>query len=122
MRFLIDECLHTSLTDIAHKAGHEAYHVTRRGWTGLKDRQLRDLAIREELVFVTNNARDFRKLMGAVELHAGLIVIIPNATPIVQRELFERVVHELAKPFDMINKVVEVDLEQIRVYELPKII
>ncbi len=121
VRFLIDECLHTSLIDIAHKAEHQAYHVTRRGWTGLKDYQLRDLAIREELVFVTNNARDFRKLMGAVELHAGLIVIIPNATPTVQRELFERALHEAVGVSDMINKVVEVDLEQIRVYELPKI-
>ena len=121
MRFLIDECLHTSLTDIAHKAGHEAYHVTRRGWTGLRDHQLRDLAIREELVFVTNNARDFRKLMGAVELHAGLIVIIPNATPAVQRELYERALHELVTLADMINKVVEVDLGQVSIYELPKI-
>jgi predicted nuclease of predicted toxin-antitoxin system len=121
VRFLIDECLHTSLTDIAHKAGHEAYHVTRRGWTGLRDHQLRDLAIREELVFVTNNARDFRKLMGAVELHAGLIVIIPNATPAVQRELYERALHELVTLADMINKVVEVDLGQVSIYEVPKI-
>jgi hypothetical protein len=67
---------------MSYKKQHEAYHLTRRGWTGLKDYQLRDLAIREELIFVTNNARDFRRLMGAVELHAGLIVIIPNATPI----------------------------------------
>jgi predicted nuclease of predicted toxin-antitoxin system len=121
VRFLIDECLHTSLTDIAHKAGHEAYHVTRRGWTGLRDHQLRDLAIREELVFVTNNARDFRKLMGGVELHAGLIVIIPNATPAVQRELYERALHELVTLADMINKVVEVDLGQVSIYELSKI-
>jgi Domain of unknown function (DUF5615) len=48
--------------------------LTPRGWTGLKDDQLCDLAIRQELVLVTNNTRDFRKLMGAVELHAGLIV------------------------------------------------
>ena len=121
MRFLIDECLHTSLTDIAYKAQHEAYHVTRRGWTGLKDYQLHDLAIREELVFVTNNARDFRRLMRAGELHAGLIVIIPNVTPAVQRELFERALHQAARISDMINKVVEVDLEQIRIYELAKI-
>jgi predicted nuclease of predicted toxin-antitoxin system len=72
VRFLIDECLHTSLTDVANKAGHEAYHVTRRGWTGFKDHQLREVISRGEFVFVTNNARDFRKLMGESELHAGL--------------------------------------------------
>ena len=78
MRFLIDECLHTSLTDVANKDGHEAHHVTRRGWSGFKDHQLREVILREEFVFVTNNARDFRKLMGKSELHAGLIVIVPN--------------------------------------------
>ena len=71
MRFLIDECLHTSLTDIAHKAGYEAHHVSRRGWSGVKDHFLRELALHEEFVFVTNNAGDFRKLMGEAELHPG---------------------------------------------------
>ncbi len=121
MRFLIDECLHTSLADIAHKAGHEAYHVTWRGWTGRKDHQLRELAVREELVFVTNNARDFRKLMGEIELHPGLIVIIRNATPSMQHESFERALHELGALTDMINRVIEVDVDKLRIYELPKL-
>ena len=83
MRFLIDECLHTSLTDIANKAGHEAHHVARRGWSGFKDHQLRKLILREEFTFVTNNASHFRKLMGEIELHAGLILIVPNVVPII---------------------------------------
>ena len=70
MRFLIDECLHTSLTDVANKAGHEAHRVTRRGWSGFKDHQLQEVVLREEFVFVTNNARDFRKLME--EIACGL--------------------------------------------------
>lgn len=119
MRFLIDECLHTSLTDVANKAGHEAHHVTRRGWSGFKDHRLREVILREEFVFVTNNARDFRKLMGESELHAGLIVIIPNTKPIVQREVFERALQESAKFPDMINRVLEIDLDGVRVYELP---
>ena len=119
MRFLIDECLHTSLTDVANEAGHEAYHVTRRGWTGFKDHQLRGVISRGEFVFVTNNARDFRKLMGESELHAGLIVIIPNVTPTAQRELFERALRESAKFPDMINRVLEIDLDGARAYELP---
>ncbi|HWN56612.1 MAG TPA: toxin-antitoxin system, toxin component, PIN family protein, partial [Methylomirabilota bacterium] len=70
---------------------------------------------------VTNNARDFRKLMGELELHAGLIVIIPNVTPTMQRELFERVLSEVTRLPDLINKVVEVDVNEIRAYQLPKI-
>ena len=119
MRPLIDECLHTSLTDVANKAGHEAHHVTRRGWSGFKDHQLREAIVREEFVFVTNNARDFRKLMGQLELHAGLIVITPNVTPIMQRELFERALGEVTRFPDLINKVMEVDVDEIRAYELP---
>ena len=119
MRFLIDECLHTSLTDIANKAGHEAHHVTRRGWSGFKDHQLREVIVREEFVFVTNNARDFRKLMGQLELHAGLIVIIPNVTPSMQRELFERALSVATRLPDLINKVIEVDVDEIRAHELP---
>jgi predicted nuclease of predicted toxin-antitoxin system len=121
VRFLIDECLHTSLTHVANKGAHEAHHVTRRGWSGSKDHQLREVVLREEFVFVTNNARDFRKLMGESELHAGLIVIIPNVTPAVQRELFDRALQEVSELSDMINKVVEVDLDEVRVYELPRL-
>ncbi len=121
MRFLIDECLHTSLTDLANKAGHEAYHVNWRGWSGLKDHRLRGVILREDFVFVTNNARDFRKLMEQTELHAGLIVILPNVTPTVQRQLFERALLETTGLPDMINKVIEVDLHEVRIYELPKL-
>jgi predicted nuclease of predicted toxin-antitoxin system len=92
VRFLIDECLHSSLTDIAHRAGFEAHHVNwrGRGWSGWDDRQLSELAVREGFVLVTNNARDFLKLMGEVELHAGLVVIVPNVAPTVQCEMFQQ--------------------------------
>ncbi len=71
MILLIDECLHTSLTEVANRAGFEAHHVNWRGWSGLTDRKLLELVVREEFVLVTNNARDFRKLMAEAELHAG---------------------------------------------------
>lgn len=121
MRFLIDECLHTSLTRVANNAGHEAHHVSWRGWSGFKDHQLRELILREEFVFVTNNARDFRKLMGEAELHAGLILIVPNAAPALQHDLFERALGEASKLLDMINRVVEVDIREVRIYELPRL-
>jgi hypothetical protein len=72
VRLLIDECLHTSLTQVANNAGHEAHHVNWRGWS-------------------------VRKVMAESELHAGLIVTIPNVTPTVQRELFQRALLEASK-------------------------
>jgi predicted nuclease of predicted toxin-antitoxin system len=121
VRFLVDECLHTSLTQIANNAGHEAHHVNWRGWSGLTDHQLREVIVREEFVFVTNNARDFRKLMGATELHPGLILILPSVTPLIQRELFQRALVEASKLSEMMNFVVEIDSDEVRVYELPKL-
>ena len=121
MRFLVDECLHTSLMEISNKAGHEAHHVNWRGWSGLSDRQLCELILREEFVFVTNNARDFRKLMRETEVHPGLILLLPSETPAMQGELFERVLREIAHRPDMTNTVVEIDFGEIRVYELPKL-
>ena len=121
MRFLIDECLHTSLTDVANEAGHEAHHVIRRGWSGFKDYQLREVILAEEFVFVTNNARDFRKLMGETELHAGLVVIVPNVAPALQRQMFDRAIGEASRLRDLINRVVEIDIDGVHVFELPKL-
>ena len=37
MNFLIDECLHTSLVEVAVERGHEATHVNYRGLSGVQD-------------------------------------------------------------------------------------
>ena len=48
-------------------------------------------------------------------------MIEPNIKPTAQCELFVRVVNEIASLPDLINKVVEIDFERIRIYELPKV-
>jgi len=48
-------------------------------------------------------------------------VIVPNVRPIAQSELFGRALHEIAQIPDMINKVVEIDFDELRIYELPKL-
>ena len=40
MKLLVDECLHTSLLDLAHAAGHAADHVNYLGLGGTTDRKL----------------------------------------------------------------------------------
>ena len=37
MRFLIDECLHESLAEVAHAAGFDATHVNHLGLSGQTD-------------------------------------------------------------------------------------
>lgn len=41
-----------------------------------------------DYTFVTNNRSDFSGLYAQEELHAGLVIIIPNVTPSRRRDLF----------------------------------
>jgi predicted nuclease of predicted toxin-antitoxin system len=58
-KLLIDECLHTSLLELAHAAGHIADHVTYLGLGNSKDRELVKLSVERDYTFVTNNRSDF---------------------------------------------------------------
>jgi predicted nuclease of predicted toxin-antitoxin system len=110
MRLLIDECLHESLVGVAHGAGFEAAHVNHLGWSGKSDWELAERIVRDEFTFVTNNRVDFIRLFGRMELHAGLIVIVPNAVPALQRALFEGAINYIGGKH-LVNSVVEVSLE-----------
>jgi hypothetical protein len=81
LRFLIDECLHASLVAVGHTAGHICEHVNFLGLGGQKDWQRMVKIRNEDYTFVTNNRTDFTTLYGKEQLHAGLIIIVPNVTP-----------------------------------------
>jgi predicted nuclease of predicted toxin-antitoxin system len=110
MRFLIDECLHESLVGVAHDAGFEAMHVNHLGLSGKPDWELAERIVKDEFTFVTNNRVDFIRLFGKMELHAGLVIIVPNAVPIIQRALFEAAVQYLDGR-DLVNAVIEATLD-----------
>jgi predicted nuclease of predicted toxin-antitoxin system len=110
VRFLIDECLHESPAGVAHAAGFEATHVNHLGLSGQPDWALTKQVIKEEFTLVTNNRVDFIQLFGSMELHAGLIIIVPNVVPAFQRALFEATVRYLAGR-ELIDSVIEATLE-----------
>lgn len=122
MRFLIDECLHESLVGVAHAAGFEATHVNHLGLSGKADWELVERIAEDEFTFVTNNRIDFIRLFGEMELHAGLIIIVPNTVPDVQRALF-RAALQFVHGKELINTVIEVSLKGDTVlcaeYDLP---
>jgi len=122
MRFLIDECLHESLVGVAHGAGFEATHVNHLGLSGKPDWELADRIVKDEFTFVTNNRVDFIRLFGRMELHAGLIIIVPNAAPTIQRVMFDAAILYLARK-ELINAAIEVSLDGKSVkcveYQLP---
>lgn len=124
MKLLIDECLHTSLRDVAHAAGHIADHVNYLGLGGLKDWELMSRILDNEYTFVTNNRSDFLGLHGREGLHPGVVIIVPNVTPDLQQELFRAALKHIGTR-DLTNTVVEVKYVRSRVecseYALPPI-
>jgi hypothetical protein len=60
------------------------------GLSGKLDWELADRIVKDEFTFVTNNRVDFVRLFGKMELHAGLIILVPNVAPALQRALSER--------------------------------
>lgn len=123
MRFLIDECLSTSLVAVAGKVGHYAEHVVHIGKAGWKDWNVVRYASHGDFVLVTNNASDFRRLYAAEFLHAGLIIIIPAVNRMIQQKLFRAALDELAAIGEPVNRVIEVDLKDedviVTAYNLP---
>jgi predicted nuclease of predicted toxin-antitoxin system len=124
VRFLIDECLHTSLVDVARQHGHEAHHVNWLGLSGATDRGLMRRILEEDFTFVTNNAADFRRLYARQEVHAGLVIIVPQVSPARQRALFRSLLDTLDPDAALLNEVIEVSLDGEEVivtrYELPE--
>lgn len=123
LSFLIDECLHASLVETANGLGYTAYHIEHLGLKGATDWQLWKRAFQDDLIFVTNNAQDFRKLSRKSELHPGLVIILPLMRPEVQRQLFRAGLEYLAGRRNLINRVIEIDLHKdgvdIQEIELP---
>jgi hypothetical protein len=53
---------------------------------------------------------DFIQLFGKIELHPGLVVLVPNVVPALQRALFKGAIRYLAGR-ELVNTVIEVSLE-----------
>ena len=123
MRFLIDECLTLDLVSVATEAGYEARHVAHIGKAGWKDWNVAQYASDGDLIVVTNNASDFRRLYAKLSLHAGFIIIVPNLKRLEQRLLFGFVLDELATLGEPVNQVLEVDVDGedmlFSLYDLP---
>jgi Domain of unknown function (DUF5615) len=109
---------------LAREAGHVVDHVIYRGLASSTDWQLMVTIRRQDYTFVTNNRSDFLVFFERERLHAGLIIIVPNVTPVRQRELF-RAALEHIDARDLTNTVVEVEYVGTRIktseYELPDI-
>jgi predicted nuclease of predicted toxin-antitoxin system len=126
VKFFIDECISPTLSQHLNKDGlHDATHPRDRGRLRDPDHVVFARAIDEDRVIVTENADDFRKLAGTVDLHPGLI-ILPSVARAESQRLMDRVIAYLMKtggerPQDLlVNSVLTITAkEDIRIDPLP---
>lgn len=125
MKLFIDECLSPLLARHLNETGeHDALHPRDYGRSGERDDEVLARCLAEDRIIVTENAADFRKLVGRQELHPGLI-ILPNVTREESLTLLIAAITHLRKigsPQDvMVNHVLEVeDEDRLILYALPK--
>lgn len=126
MKFFIDECISPTLSRHLNEVGlHEAVHPRDRARLRDPDHVVFARAIEDDRIIVTENADDFRKLAGAVDLHPGLI-ILPSVARAEAQRLMDLVLAHLEKaggdrPQDLlVNSVLTITIDAvIRIDPLP---
>jgi predicted nuclease of predicted toxin-antitoxin system len=124
VRLFLDECLSPRIAQALNESGeHVAVHPRDSGGLGQTDHSVLARCIQEDLVIVTENARDFRALVGAEDIHPGLIIV-----PCLDRDTSSSLImlaiaflEKRGEPMDvMVNHVLEVNKDgQMRLYALP---
>lgn len=76
-RFLIDENLSPKLVEVARDRGYEAMHVNHLGLRTEADWELLKVVAENDWVLVTNNLVEFRGRYRQIDLHPGIIFLVP---------------------------------------------
>lgn len=123
-RFLIDENLSVRLPEAAHRRGFEATHVVHLGLRQWKDWNILEIVEKDGWILVTNNAIEFRSRYRRVELHPGVIFLVPSVRRQQQLMLFESALDDLAVNPDLINQALDIVFVEdgtiaVRRYSLP---
>jgi predicted nuclease of predicted toxin-antitoxin system len=123
-RFLIDENLSVKLPEAAHERGFEATHVVHLGLSEWKDWNILEIVADGGWVFVTNNAVEFRSRYRAIELHPGVIFLLPSVRRGQQLSLFEAALDHIATNPDLTNKALDIAFSErgevvVQRYALP---
>lgn len=107
-RFLIDENLSTALVEPARQRGLEAMHVNHLSLRTRTDWGLLKIVAEQDWVLVTNNAIEFRGRYREIELHPGVIFLLPSVRRPKQVKLFEAALDHIRPHSDMVNRALDV--------------
>lgn len=106
-RFLIDENLSPFLVGPARARGHEAMHVNHLGLRTEADWDLLRVVAEHDWVLVTNNAIEFRGRYRQIELHPGVVFLLPAVRREAQLALFEAVLDRVREYPDLVNTALD---------------
>lgn len=123
-RFLVDENLSPALVDPARERGFEAMHVNHLGLRTDTDWDLLRVVAEQDWVLVTNNAIEFRGRYGRIELHPGVVFLLPAVRRAQQVRLFEAALDHVRSHPDLTNRALDVALDPlghvtVTPYDLP---
>jgi predicted nuclease of predicted toxin-antitoxin system len=108
-RIFIDECLSAALVSVAkdRQVGADyGPHVGKGGW---QDWNIIRFALENDYIVATNNRRDFLHAYANVDLHNGLVILVPSLGRAGQIKLFSAALEEMIILGDhAINKLIEV--------------
>ena len=123
-RFLIDENLSPVLVEPARERGFEAMHVNHLGLRTETDWDLLKVIAEQDWLLVTNNAIEFRGRYRDIELHPGVVFLLPAVRRTEQLRLFAAALDHVSFDSDMVNRALDVafDLNRaviVTAYDLP---
>ena len=112
MKFLVDECLsHLLVNDLAAHGFPDAIHPIHVGLLGARDDKVLTRAFAEDRILITANAKDFRRLLAAMSLHAGAIIIGQMERAAAWQSIAAALAFLKSQPdpaFYVVNRVIEV--------------
>lgn len=112
-KFLIDECLSPTLASLGKSRGHSSFHVNWLDLNGYRDQSISVYSVSEDFVFVTNNGVDFKPIYRSLDVHPGLVIILPSVKRADQQTMFLAVLERISSERDLINKLIEIDLDGV---------
>lgn len=123
-RFLIDENLSPLLVEPARARGFEAMHVNHLGLRTEADWDLLRVVAEQDWALVTNNAIEFRGRYREIELHPGVVFLLPAVRREAQLRLFEAALDHAQDHPDLVNTALDVAFDGegrpfVMVYGLP---
>lgn len=121
-KLLLDENLSPWIAVTLTRDGYDVVHVRDRGLLQATDAQVFARAFDEDRIVVTFNCEDFKKLAGAVAVHAGLVFfedsgLLRDEQLRLVRQALGHITDELAAGRDMVNRVLRIWIDAPHVFD-----